>query len=287
MIETNNVNPFETIQQIAGGYCLPRCLHVVTELGVADALNDTPQTAHELAGKVSCNSDALARVLRLLCAYGVFTVEGQHFGHSPASKLLCSDHPQSMRSFALMFGLDFNWSLYETLSEAVKTGQPAVEQKYPGGFWKYFAEHEEENSIFNAAMAAKAQGQIPGLVASYDFSKFSVIGDIGGGRGHLLQAVLRAVPQAKGVLFDLPHVIKEASGIASERLSLHAGDFFKDYLPQCDIYLVMEIIHDWPDEEAVNILKSIRQASPPHATLLLIETIVPEHAGPDWSKMLD
>ena len=36
-------NPFETIQQIAAGACLPRCLHVIAELGVADALDDTPE----------------------------------------------------------------------------------------------------------------------------------------------------------------------------------------------------------------------------------------------------
>jgi hypothetical protein len=287
MSETNNLNAFETIQQIAGGYCLPRCLHVVTDLGIADALDEIPQTADELADKVGANADALGRVLRLLCAYEVFSSDGNYYLHTPASRLLRSDHPQSMRGFVLMFGLDFNWSLYETLSEAVMTGKPAIGKKYPGSYWDFFATHPEENSIFNSAMAAKAQGQIPAIMASYDFSGFDVIGDIGGGRGHLLQAVLQAVPDAKGVLFDLTHVIEEVAGIASNRLSLQAGDFFIDELPVCDAYLVMEIIHDWPDAEAISILKSIRQVAPAHAKLLLLETIVPNHSKPDWSKILD
>ena len=136
-------------------------------------------------------------------------------------------------------------------------------------------------------MAAKAHGQVAGVLAAYDFSGFGLIGDIGGGRGHLLRAVLDAAPDANGVLFDLPHVIAEAAGMASERLTLQAGDFFKDALPVCDAYLLMEVIHDWGDEEAVAILRAIRRAAPPHATLLLIEQIVPDDPGPDWSKMLD
>jgi len=49
----------------------------------------------------------------------------------------------------------------------------------------------------------------------------------------------------------------------------------------------MEIIHDWGDEESVAILRAVRPAVPPHARLLVIETIVPDDPGPDWSKMLD
>ena len=136
-------------------------------------------------------------------------------------------------------------------------------------------------------MVAKAHGQIGGIMAAYDFSGFGLIGDIGGGRGHLLHAILDSTPTAKGVLFDLPHVVEEAAGMASDRLRLQSGDFFKDTLPACDAYLLMEVIHDWGDEESVAILKAIRRAAPPHAKLLLIETIVPDDPGPDWSKMLD
>jgi len=102
-----------------------------------------------------------------------------------------------------------------------------------------------------------------------------------------LSAILEAVPNAKGVLFDLPHVVEERSAMASSRLTLQPGDFFKDPLPRCDAYILMEIIHDWPDEEAVAILKALRRAAVPRAALFLIETIVPADPGPDWSKMLD
>jgi hypothetical protein len=282
-----DLDSVSTVLQMAGGYCLPRCLHSVAALGVADALDESPRTAAELAASVGAHPNALGRVLRLLAAHGVFECQGDRFRHSPASRLLRTDHPQSLRSVTQMFGLPLNWAIHGEFEYAVRTGRPAADRVFPGGFWAYFAEHPEESSIFNAAMVAKAQGQIAGVVAAYEFFGFGLIGDIGGGRGHLLSAVLDAAPMARGVLFDLPHVVTEAVGLASGRMTVQAGDFFEDPLPSCDGYLIMEVIHDWGDEEAIAILKAIRRAAPSHAKLLLIEQIVPNDPGPHWAKTLD
>lgn len=284
MVETN---PFATVQQVAGGYCLPRCLHIVADLGVADALDETPRTAAALAASVGAHPNALSRVLRLLAAHGVFEMQRDQFCHSPASRLLRTDHPQSMRAFAQMFGLSVFWATFEAFEHSVRTGLPATATVFPDGFWAYLAQHPEAGRVFNAAMGAKTHGTVAGILAAYDFSGFGLVGDIGGGTGHLLRAVLDTEPSARGVLFDLPHVIEEAAAVASERLTLQAGDFFRDALPSCDAYLLMEIIHDWGDEESVAILQALRRAAPPHAKVLLIETIVPGDPGPDWSKMLD
>ena len=284
---SDSPNPVVTVLQIAGGHVLPRCLHAVAELGVSDALDESPRTAAELAASVGADPDALGRVLRFLSAYGVFESQGDAFGHSPASRLLRADHPQSMRAVVRMFGLPVNWRISGALEESVRTGLPATPKVLPEGHWGYFAEHPEENAIFNAAMEGKAHGQVAGVLGAYDFSGFGTVGDIGGGRGHLLRAVLEAAPDATGVLFDLPHVIEGVAELASKRLSLQAGDFFKDPLPTCDAYLIMEVIHDWGDEEAVAILKALRSAAPPHAKILVIEQLIPPTGRPDWAMTLD
>ena len=49
----------------------------------------------------------------------------------------------------------------------------------------------------------------------------------------------------------------------------------------------MVVIHDWDDEQASAILKAVRRAAPAYAKLLLIEELVPNHSGPDWSKVLN
>jgi hypothetical protein len=283
----SEIDPFETLRQISAGYCLSRSVHVLAELNVADALGDVPKSAAELAKAVGADADALSRVLRLASAHGVFEKQVDTFGHSPASRMLRSDHPRSMRAFVRMFGLAINWDAYRELEYSVKTGHRAMEKTLPEGIWSYLGQNAEASSIFNATMLAKAQGQIPAIVAAGDFSRFNVIGDIAGGRGHLLRGILEAAPTSKGILFDLPHVVKEASDLASARLTLQAGDFFKDRLPNCDAYILMEIIHDWPDKEAVAILQAVRRAANPGGALFLVETVVPADLGPDWSKMLD
>lgn len=95
------------------------------------------------------------------------------------------------------------------------------------------------------------------------------------------------MPGATGVLFDLPPVIEHAQAAASDRLSLQSGDFFKDPLPACDTYLLMDVIHDWPDEEATALLSAVRKAAPARARVLLIETVIADVPGPDWSKTMD
>ena len=157
----------------------------------------------------------------------------------------------------------------------------------PEGLWTYYAEHPDESAIFNGAMAAKAHGQVAGVIQAYDFSGFALIADIGGGRGQLLRAVLDASPRSKGILFDLPNVIEESKALRSPRLALQAGDFFRDALPAADAYLVMEIIHDWGDPESLAILRAIRKAAPKHAKLLLLETLVTDDAAGQWAKLLD
>jgi hypothetical protein len=230
------------------------------------------------------DADALRRMLRLLAAHEVFTQEGDLYRHTPASELLRADHPHSMRSFARMMNLPVMLKSFAELTEAAKTGKPAMDF---AGFMGYFAAHPEESGIFNQAMADKSRHVIPAVLDAYDFSPFTVIADIGGGRGHLLRGILEQTPAASGVLFDLPHVIREAAAHESARLRLQPGDFFADALPTADAYLLMEVIHDWNDEDAARILAAVRQAAPARARLLIIEAIVSEAPGPDFSKVLD
>jgi hypothetical protein len=49
----------------------------------------------------------------------------------------------------------------------------------------------------------------------------------------------------------------------------------------------MEVIHDWPDAEAIDILRAVRRVAPSGARLLVIEQMVRDDPGPDWAKTLD
>jgi C-methyltransferase len=230
--------PHEIIWTLTTGRVASRCLHVVAELGVADAVGDEPVTAAVLASECGADADALHRVLCLLADYGVFVRDGAGFSHTPASELLRTDHPMSMRAFPRMMGLPVFSEVFGHLQYSLRTGSPAIEAVESGGVWAYFEERPEESRIFGQAMAAKAAADIGAVLSAYDFKRFRVIADIGGGRGHLLRAVLDATPSGKGVLFDLPDVIDQVD-FQHQRMARQAGDFFVDPLPAADAYLLM------------------------------------------------
>lgn len=283
-------NPFEVVQQLSGSYFVSRALHIAAELGVADSLGAEATPVGTVAQGVGADPDALSRVLRLLASHGIFELSDGSVSHTPASELLRSDHPAGLRDFARMFGLPLMWRSTEGLIHSVRTGEASAPRMFPdGGFWGYLAQHPEEARVFDAAMGAKARVQIGAILAAHDFSKYQSLADIGGGQGHLLRAVLQAHPGLNGVLFDLPHVIEAARSAPApqEGLTFQAGDFFKDPLPTCDAYILMEVLHDWDEGPALEIVSAIRRAAGSHSKLLVIETVVPEGSAPDWSKTLD
>lgn len=104
-------SPADTIMSLSLGFTVPRALQVIAQLGIADALGETPQSGEELA--TFTHSGALNRSLRLLAAHGVFEKRDGTYVHSPASRLLRADHPQSMRSWVAMQGLPVLWRIWE------------------------------------------------------------------------------------------------------------------------------------------------------------------------------
>ena len=131
--------PVDTLLQLSGGAVLPRCLHAVANLGIADALGDAPQSAARLAAATGTNSGALERMLRLLSANGVFDYRDGLFRHTAASRLLRADHPQSMRSLVRMFGLSAFWPVIGELEHSLRTGLPTADicrSAMPISSWK-------------------------------------------------------------------------------------------------------------------------------------------------------
>jgi hypothetical protein len=279
--------PPKIIQDLAVAFWASRCLHLVAELGIADVLGDEPQTAASLARASGTHAQSLHRVLRSLANHGVFVHDGERFAHNAASRILRSDQPGSMRSLARMMGLKMHWDAYRELDVSLRTGQPAIESVAEGGLFGYLRAHPEQGQLFHEAMAGKSFAQTGPITAAYDFSGFGTIGDIGGGLGHLLNAVLERAPRARGVLFDLPQVIEHARRDAHARVSYVGGDFFKDPIPACDAYLMMTVLHDWSDDEAIAILKNLRANAPPAAKILVLEGVVQPDARDNFLLDLD
>ena len=280
--------PQARLLTLAISYLVPRALHVIVQLGVADHLSDEPMDAAALAAATGTGAlpDRLNRLLRLLAAHGVFEpTEDGRFAHNAVSLLLRRDHPQSMRDFILMVGGPVRWKSAGELRNTVLTGETGISKVFGKEVFDFYAADLDEGAMFDRAMRAKAQDDIAATLAAYDFSGAGLIIDVGGGSGHLLAEILKGGGQ--GVLFELPAVAERLRSAGAHPFKIVTGDFFADPLPAGDTYLLMQVLHDWADREATEILAATRRAAKPGARLLVIEMLVPAENAPHPALLLD
>ena len=267
-------DPAQLVGTLMAGFVDSRCVHVVANLGVADVIGDEPMPIAGLAAELGVDTGSLTRLLRHLVTLGLFSVHGDHVAHNEASRLLRSDHPLGMLATAQLMALPVIWDSVRHLEDAVRTGRPGTDFHDQRGFFGYLADHPDESAVYDRGMTSMTTRRIAAQVPAYDFSSFGVIADIGGGRGHLIRAILDQTPGARGIVFDQAHVVEDA--VPHDRLTVMAGSFFLDPLPEADCYVMSNIIHDWADDEARAILRAVREAAATDATLLLMEFVVPE-----------
>lgn len=283
----------EVMIQLITGYWASQAVGAVARLGVPDHLAAGPRGSDELARAVGADPQALYRVLRMLASIGVFhQTDPGVFGLTPLGETLRSDAPGTLRYFAITATAQVHWAPWGRFLDAVKTGTPMTREALGTDFFQWFSENPEEAEIFSRAM-----GNFSGLAASelvrvYDFAAARTIADVGGAHGTLLAAALRANPNARGILFDLPHVIETAAeavaaeGIA-ERCELVGGDFFEAVPDGADLHLVSHIVHDWDDEHAARLLTNCHRALAPGGKLLLLEAVVPTDNRPSGAQPMD
>jgi hypothetical protein len=284
---------FVELLGIVRGYQRSRAVTVVAELGIADLLRDGPLHVDDLAAATSTHAPTLYRVLRALAALGIFIEDGeQRFALSGMGEYLRRDHPLSVDPAARMFGADYEWRAWGELRHSVETGENAAVHALGMDVWEYRRLHPEQGEVFDAAMRTFSRGDNAGVLVAHDFGRYKVIADIGGGTGAVLAAVLAAHSGSRGILVDQPQVIAAADPVlrdagVADRVTVIPGDFF-DRVPEgADAYMLVRILHDWADPDALRILTTIRAAMTPAARLLVIDAVVGPPNEDPLVKFLD
>ena len=270
--------PESRIWNLVRGALGTRALALVADLRVADALATGPRPVEAVARTVGADPDTLRRLLRALASDGVFAEdEPGMFRNTPASELLRG----GWGDFAHLFG--GVW--LRTVSELdAGTGAPTFPRAFGTDFWTWLAEHPDERAAFDRAMEQGKERRAERLVAA-GWRGDEVVVDVGGGNGTLLVELLRRHPGLRGIVFDLPETNRDEA-VLGDRIEFVAGDFF-EYVPAGDVYVLSTILHDWPDEQAATILRTIRAAAPAGARLLLPDAVVPSGNEPHGAKWLD
>lgn len=284
--------PAAMLEMILGAW-VAQGIAAAAQLGVADALVDGPLRPDELARRVDANPDTLDRLMRALVSEGIFrrTRDGR-YALNPLADTLRTDAPVSVGAMARFVGSVQHREHWSHLDDAVRTGEAVIPKLRGQQPFDYIASDPELSAIFNDAMTSISELAIAPVVAAYDFTRFGTVADVGGGHGRLLAAVLTAAPAARGVLYDLPTVVEGAPELlgrynVAERVEVVPGSFFDGVPPGADAYLLKNIIHDWPDDESIAILRNVRAAAAPGAHLLLIEAVIPDHDREFLGKWID
>jgi len=270
-----------------------QAITAAAQLGVADALSNGPLPIEELAARVGADPDALRRLLRALSSKGIFVHrrDGRYELNSLASTLR-SDVPISMASAAQFYGSAEQRERWTLMVDSIRTGSTVVPTLRGSESFDYFAAQPELAELFNQTMTSVSELTDGPVVAGYDFSAYSTIVDVGGGHGPLLAAILAGAPASRGVLYDLPGVVANAPSLLCEhkvadRVRIAEGSFFDSVPTGGDAYILKNIMHDWPDEKALQILRNVRKAAGPGATVLLVELVIPKHNRDFPGKWVD
>ena len=277
--------------QISAAFVDARALWMFAELGIADVLQGEAKSVAELAKAVLVPEDSVQRVLRVVAGSGIVTeVEPGRFRLTPMGSLLRADDPASMRDWVRWSGGPIFDSFRDAL-HSIRTGKPVFEKVHGVQMYQYLGEHPEDARVFGGAMLAYSREVSAALMNFQQFRESRRVVDVGGGIGTLALTILRAFPNMRATVFDLPHVAERTKSLPAiqefaDRCDIVGGDFFKSVPDGGDVYMLSAILHNWTNEECVVILRNIRRALP-KGRLLLLEMLIPNSDAPHFAKVTD
>lgn len=263
-------NERQELLQTMSSEWIERGVYAAAKLHLAEHLK-TAKTSQELAELTSLKAHKIERLLKTLATRGIFQeVEEGLFLNTPQSELLIKDHPESLYHLALFYGEEIH-KAFDCFLPSLASDETAFQIAYGKTVFSYFKDHPERLRLFQAAMKEKSQAVIQSLLTKGDFSRTRSLLDIGGGQGHLLSAVQKKFPEIKGALFELPEVAESLKNPAFEVI---AGDFFKSIPKGYDTYIMKSVIHDWNDDQAIEILTKCHEAMSADAELIIVDVVL-------------
>lgn len=246
-----------------------RVLVVLCDAGVPDHL-DGPTSVGELARRVDADPVALRRLLRLASNRGWVRLGADDVVRpSPVTRFLRRDHPGGWRAWADFLGGDEVVAAIGRLGLGPPDVSDAFAAANGSSFFDWMAAHPDRNRSFDEAMASGARLHAIALAAALDWSGSDVVCDVGGGDGTLLRALVDLVPDLTGVLVDLPHVVERAP--SHPRVEHRGGDAFEVLPAGADTYLFVNVLHDWADREARQLLRRASEAMPAGGRVVVVE----------------
>ncbi|XP_038692610.1 acetylserotonin O-methyltransferase-like [Tripterygium wilfordii] len=250
------------------------------ELGLPDILEKhrNPMTLSELSSTLGCEPSLLYRLMRFLTNERVFREERTSQGdvayaQTALSRRLLRLGEMSMVDLIMFESNPFSLASWDGLRYRVlATANTTLLSDGP---------HTEAadpvyNRLFNQAMACNARATMPAILKEYKevFNGVSTLVDVGGGNGTAMSLLVKECPWIKCINFDLPHVVSDAPDFDS--VQHVGGDMFKS-VPNADAVFLMRVLHNWGDDECIQVLRKCKEAIPSDkGKAIIVEAVIDE-----------
>ena len=149
--------------------------------------------------------------------------------------------------------------------------------------WEYGAADPAAGEWFQGAAGAGTERLTGAIADGYDFSRYPVVVDVGGGDPTLLAEILRRSPRIRGVVAAPPDVVERArlaladAGVL-DRCDLRGGDL-RARVPRGDAHLLRSVLHELGDAESVEVLIRCREAAGLSGRVIVVERVLPDQPG--------
>ncbi|XP_072850512.2 acetylserotonin O-methyltransferase [Pogona vitticeps] len=285
--------------QYQNGFLISKVMFAACELGIFDLLRESAESLSSkvIAERLGSSLHGMERLLDACVGLKLLSIEvkqeGAFYRNTDISNLYLTKSGPKSQYYNLMYYSKTIYLCWHYLADAVREGKNQYERAFgisPKDVFDALYRSEEEMTMFMHGLNAVWSICGRDVVTAFDLSPFMVIYDLGGGGGALAQECVSQYPNCTVTIFDLPKVIETAKKhfVSSEeqRITFHEGDFFKDPIPEADLYILARILHDWTDEKCVHLLTKVQNVCKPGGGVLLVETLLNEDkSGPLESQL--
>ncbi|KAG8137480.1 hypothetical protein E2320_004713 [Naja naja] len=260
---------FETITSISKSTSIQIVVLIIStacELGVFDVLRESGEllSSTTIAERLSTSPIGMKRLLEACVGLNLLTLEWKDgkdlYGNTDFTNLYLVKSSPKSQYHSIIFHSEVVYPSMQYLPDAVRS--------------------KEELQTFSNFMNELWPVLGREVLSAFDLSQFPLICDLGGSTGGLAKELISLYPKCTVTIFDLPEVVEASKNhcLPSEdtQITFHAGDFFKDPLPEADLYILARILHDWSDERCSQLLHKVYQACKPGGGVLIVEMLLDE-----------
>ncbi|NWZ23891.1 ASMT methyltransferase, partial [Asarcornis scutulata] len=294
MGSTEDLDYPQIILQYNNGFLVSKVMFTACELGVFDLLLESgdPLSLDVIAARLGTSTTGMERLLDACVGLKLLSVEltqkGALYRNTEISNIYLTKSSPKSQYHIMMYYSNTVYLCWHYLTDAVREGRNQYERAFGVSSKDPFgAMYRSEEEMLKFLAGQNSIWGICGkdVLTAFDLSSFTWIYDLGGGGGALARECVSLYPNCTVTIYDLPKVVQVAKDRfippEEQRIAFHEGDFFKDSIPEADLYILSKILHDWDDDKCGQLLAKVHQACRPGGGVLLVESLLKEdRSGP-------